>query len=136
MKGRITHHIEELSKNEIFVFGSNVQGKHAGGAARLAHEKFGAEWGMEEGLTGQTYAIPTVDFTSPLRMDLADIRMFVDRFIEYAKANKDKKFLVTEIGCGIAGFKIQQIAPMFRESLFVSNISLPKSFWDCITNMN
>lgn len=137
MKGRITsENIETLKKNEVFVFGSNLQGQHVGGAAKVAYEDFGAEWGLEEGMSGQTYAIPTVDFTSRERMELEDIEVFVQRFIEFAKGNPNKTFLVTAIGCGIAGFSVKEIAPMFKECSFIQNVKLPKSFWEVIININ
>ncbi len=137
MKGKITiGEITNLKSHEIFVFGSNMQGEHVGGAAKIAHEKFGADWGMEEGESGQTYAIPTVDFTSDGRMELEDIKMFVQRFIEHVKVNQNKKYIVTAIGCGIAGFEYSEIAPMFSECLFIGNVSLPKEFWDNIKNVN
>ena len=137
MKGKLTsEEITKLAPHEIFVFGSNLQGQHVGGAAKIAYEKFGAEWGMEEGETGKTYAIPTVDFTTESQMELEDIKMFVHRFIEHVKVNANKKYIVTAIGCGIAGFKPSEIAPMFSECLFIGNVSLPKTFWDNIKNVN
>lgn len=119
--------ITELNDGEIFVFGSNLAGQHGGGAARLAYNQFGAEWGVGVGLTGQTYAIPTmhggVDAIAP----------YVDEFIEFARQNSDMKFYVTRIGCGIAGFRDEEMAPLFREALNVSNIVLPKSFYNILT---
>ena len=120
-------YISELKDGEIFVFGSNIAGQHGGGAARLAYNQFGAEWGVGVGLTGQTYAIPTmhggVDAIAP----------YVDEFIEFARQNSDMKFYVTRIGCGIAGFRDEDIAPLFRNALTVSNIVLPKSFYNILT---
>lgn len=137
MKGKLTiAEITNLKSHEIFVFGSNMQGEHVGGAAKIAYEKFGADWGLEEGESGQTYAIPTVDFTSDDRMELEDIKVFVQRFIEHVKVNQNKKYIVTAIGCGIAGFEYSEIAPMFSECLFIGNVSLPKEFWDNIKNVN
>ena len=119
--------ITELNDGEIFVFGSNLAGQHGGGAARLAYNQFGAEWGVGVGLTGQTYAIPTmhggVDAIAP----------YVDEFIEFARQNSNMKFYVTRIGCGIAGFRDEDIAPLFRNALTVSNIVLPKSFYNILT---
>ena len=114
--------IDSLEENEIFVFGSNLQGMHGGGAARVAHEKFGAVWGEGIGLQGQSYAIPTmhggVDVIAP----------YVNDFIAFAKEHPELKFLVTEIGCGIAGFKASEMAPLFKEALEVENIYLPERF--------
>ena len=114
--------IDSLEENEIFVFGSNLQGMHGGGAARVAHEKFGAIWGEGIGLQGQSYAIPTmhggVDVIAP----------YVTDFIAFAKEHPELKFLVTEIGCGIAGFRISEMAPLFKEALKMENIYLPERF--------
>ena len=114
--------IDSLEENEIFVFGSNLQGMHGGGAARVAHEKFGAVWGEGIGLQGQSYAIPTmhggVDVIAP----------YVNDFIAFAKEHPELKFLVTEIGCGIAGFRISEMAPLFKEALKMENIYLPERF--------
>ena len=106
MKNRITPDwITELSDNEVFVFGSNLEGLHGGGAARLAM-KWGAVWGQGVGLQGQTYAIPT------MHGGVDEIRPYVDDFIAFASSHPDKRFLVTEIGCGIAGFRPKEIAPL------------------------
>ena len=119
--------IDHLEKDEIFVFGSNLAGHHMGGAARAANMKFGAVWGVGVGLTGQTYAIPT------MQGGIDTIKPYVDQFIEFAKSRNDLKFLVTRIGCGIAGFKDEEIAPLFKEAMSVHNIYLPKAFYDVIT---
>ncbi len=113
--------ISFLEKNEIFVFGSNKDGFHGGGAARIAYEKFGAIWGQGHGLQGQSYAIDTMN-------GIEIIKEEVIQFIRYAKqfTNVPIYFLVTEIGCGIAGYSIQEIAPLFKE--VPSNILLPESF--------
>ena len=120
--------IDSLEENEIFVFGSNLQGMHGGGAARVAHEKFGAVWGEGIGLQGQSYAIPTmhggVDAIAP----------YVNDFIAFAKEHPELKFLVTEIGCGIAGFRISEMAPLFKEALKMENIYLPERFIEVLGN--
>ena len=90
--------ITRLEPNEIFVFGSNLAGFHGGGAARIAYEQFGAEWGVGVGRTGQCYAIPT------MQGGVETIRPYVDEFIRYAEQHPELTFLVTRIGCGIAGF--------------------------------
>jgi len=115
--------INELQPNEVFVFGSNLQGYHSGGAARLARAKWGAVWGQGVGLQGQTYAIPT------MQGGVDTIKPYVDEFIQFAKDHPDKTFLVTEIGCGIAGFEPEEIAPLFKEAIDIENIHLPRRFW-------
>lgn len=114
--------ITHLKDGEIFVFGSNLQGMHGGGAARIAHERFGAIWGQGVGLQGQSYGIPT------MHGGVEAIKPYVDEFIEFAKANSSLTFMVTKIGCGIAGFKEEEIAPLFADALQVENIVLPESF--------
>ena len=120
--------ISELNDREIFVFGSNLQGMHGGGAARVAHRKFGAEWGVGIGLTGQTYAIPT------MQGGVETIAPYVDDFIEFAREHREMKFFVTRIGCGIAGFRDEEMAPLFRNALGEPNIVLPRSFYNILTN--
>lgn len=123
MKKRISSsRIDTLKENEVFVFGSNLHGMHAGGAARAAMDRFGAIWGQGVGLQGQSYAIPT------MHGDLDAIKPYVDEFIEFAKGRHDLKFLVTRIGCGIAGFRDEQMAELFRPALDVENVFLPASF--------
>lgn len=115
--------IDTLGPNEVFVFGSNLEGKHISGAAKAAREKFGAVWGCGDGFQGHSYAIPT------MHGGPEEIAPYVDRFIIFAKANPKLKFLVTRIGCGIAGFKDEDIAPLFIDAIHVDNIYLPASFW-------
>ena len=127
MKTRFTpDFIRELKENEIFVFGSNLEGMHGGGAARLAYEKFGAIWGQGIGLQGQSYGIPT------MHGGVEDIKPYVDEFIEFAKSHPELTFLVTRIGCGIAGFRDEEIAPLFKECIEMENVCLPKSFHEYI----
>ena len=124
---RITpNRISQLAANEIFVFGSNLQGHHYGGAARIAEEKFGAIFGQGVGLQGQSYAIPT------MHGGVDVIKPYVDEFIEFAKQHPELIFYVTRIGCGIAGFKDNEIAPLFRGAIGIENIALPQSFMDVI----
>lgn len=129
MQTRFTpDNITELAPNEIFVFGSNSEGQHAGGAAYFAMDRFGAKWGIGEGLVGNTYALPTMDdLTDPL-----SIKPHVDKFIEFAKAHPQYTFLVTKVGCGIAGFEINEVAPFFKDAIAMANIVLPKEFVECI----
>ena len=114
--------ITELTDDEVFVFGSNLAGQHGGGAARIAYENFGAEWGVGVGLTGQSYAIPT------MQGGVETIRPYVDDFIAFAKSHQELFFYVTRIGCGIAGFRDRDIAPLFADAVGVENICLPESF--------
>ena len=114
--------ITELKPNEIFVFGSNLAGMHGGGAARVAMERFGAIWGQGVGLQGQSYAIPT------MQGGVDTIKPYVDEFITFAKAHPEYRFLVTPIGCGIAGFTAEDIAPLFKDAMDIDNILLPESF--------
>ena len=114
--------ITSLEENEIFVFGSNLEGMHGGGAALLAYEKFGAVWGQGTGLQGKSYGIPT------MHGGVDTIAPYVDEFIAFAREHGELKFLVTEIGCGIAGFTVEEMAPLFRTALDVENIYLPQRF--------
>lgn len=123
--------ITELKENEIFVFGSNEAGIHGAGAAKIAKEKFGAIQGIGEGEQGQTYAIPTKD-KDIKTLDILEIRKYVLEFIEHAKKNPDKIYLVTEIGCGLAGYEPYQIAPFFSGAIELENVYLPKRFWDIL----
>ena len=116
--------ITELKPDEVFVFGSNLQGHHGGGAARAALNKFGAIWGQGVGLQGQSYAIPT------MQGGVETIKPYVDQFIDFAKEHSELFFYVTRIGCGIAGFKVEEIAPLFQAAIDVENIILPKAFVD------
>ena len=117
--------ISFLENNQIFVFGSNEQGLHSGGAALTAVKKFGAIMGQGEGLQGQSYAIPTME-------GIDSMRKAIERFIEYAKEHPELTFLVTRIGCGIAGYKEEEVAPLFAEAKDISNIYLPSGFWNKI----
>ena len=114
--------ITELQPNEIFVFGSNLKGMHGGGAAYIAYRKFGAIMGQGVGLQGQSYAIPT------MQGGVETIKPYVDEFIAFAKENKNLTFLVTRIGCGIAGFTDDEISPLFEEAHDVENIVLPPNW--------
>ena len=122
--------ISSLKPGEIFVFGSNLEGLHAGGAAKFALN-FGAKWGNGVGIQGQTYAIPTLSHpggTQEHMLPVSTIGKFVRQFIAYAKAHPENHFYVTPIGCGIAGFTPEQIAPLFKGALNLENVSLPADF--------
>lgn len=114
--------ITDLKADEIFVFGSNLAGMHGAGAAWLAFQKFGAVMGCGVGLRGQSYAIPT------MQGGVETIKPYVDEFIKFAKSRPDLFFFVTRIGCGIAGFRDKDIAPLFKDAAGLENICLPKSF--------
>ena len=114
--------ITDLKADEVFVFGSNLAGMHGGGAAYVAFQKFGAVMGCGVGLRGQSYAIPT------MQGGVETIMPYVDEFISFAKSHPDLFFYVTRIGCGIAGFRDKDIAPLFKDATGVENICLPKSF--------
>ena len=128
--------IESLKENEVFVFGSNVQGEHVGGAAFYAWKTLGAEMGQGFGLQGQSYAIPTCirlsdkegkRYTKPFE-SVEQIKPFVEVFINDAIRFNNLVFYVTKIGCGIAGFNIREIAELFRPCLDMDNVILPKEF--------
>ena len=108
--------ITKLADNEIFVFGSNQAGRHGKGAAKQALG-FGAKWGQAEGLQGRTYGIPTKNFSIKRTLSISEIKPYVDRFIQCAKDNPDLTFLVTEVGCGLAGLNHKEVAPLFAEAM-------------------
>lgn len=114
--------ITHLKENEIFVFGSNLQGMHGGGAARMAYERFGAIMGQGVGLQGQCYAIPT------MHGGVEAIRPYVDEFITFAQQHTELTFLVTRVGCGIAGFRDEEIAPLFTDAHLLPNVALPQGW--------
>ena len=119
--------IISLLPDEVFVFGSNLAGHHGGGAAWTALNKFGAIYGQGIGLQGQSYAIPT------MQGGVETIVPYVDEFIDFAKKHPEKFFYVTRIGCGIAGFRDEEIAPLFKKALNLHNVSFPESFVDEMT---
>jgi len=116
--------ITRLEPNEVFVFGSNLAGRHGKGAAKTAL-KFGAIYGQGTGPMGQSYAIATKD-ECLCTLDETEIEAQVTKFLDYARQNPDIRFLVTEIGCGLAGYEPKDIAPMFRGK--PPNVVLPASF--------
>lgn len=120
--------VRKLRDGEIFVFGSNAKGMHGAGAARVAVEKFGAKMGKGEGLQGRSYAIPTME-------GLESLKGAVDRFAEFAKGHRDLEFFVTAVGCGIAGYTPEQVAPLFYEAAQLWNVYLPVRFWKVILKM-
>jgi len=120
--------VKKLNPNEIFVFGSNQSGRHGKGAARTAMG-WGAIYGQAEGLQGRTYGIPTVNASISRSLSVEEIRPYVDRFIAFAKEHPKLIFLVTEIGCGLAGKTVKEIAPLFESAVDIENIFLPARFW-------
>lgn len=125
---RITpKNIRVLKPNEIFVFGSNSRGLHYGGAAKYALENFGAIMGQKYGLQGNSFAINTMDGIKAMKDD-------IDNFIASVKKS-DKIFLVTEIGCGIAGYSPEEVAPLFKTAIDVENIHLPERFWHILSEI-
>lgn len=124
-------HVESLKENEIFVFGSTYGGRHVGGAAKLATERFGAIMGQGVGMQGQCYAIPTMS----KQRDITQIAPYIADFVKYAKEHSSNVFLVTKIGCGKAGFEVSQIAPLFADAYLLENVILPKEFCDILCSM-
>jgi len=120
--------ITSLGPDEVFVFGSNLQGMHCGGAARTAVRRFGAIMGQGVGMEGQSYAIPT------MQGGVETIKPYVDQFIDLAREWDQTTFYVTRIGCGIAGFTDEEIAPLFAEALPLYNVRLPRSFYRILTS--
>ena len=119
--------INELKENQIFVFGSNLAGIHGGGAAFDALSKFGAIYGQGTGIQGKSYAIPTKDDNIE-SLPLGIIEKHIADFIEFAKAHPDLEFLVTQIGCGLAGYSIEDISSIFKKYDLSKNIILPVEF--------
>ncbi len=144
MKERTTPEIvTELKPNQVFVYGSNSKGINAGGAARIAEIHFGAIRGKSKGEHGKSYAIETLkcfdDFEGkPFMLSkktLEEIRVDVVEFAKHARSNPNKTYLVTEIGCGIAGFKIEEMANLFLVCTLIDNIHLPRRFWNHIKDI-
>lgn len=123
-----------LRDNSIFVFGSNLAGRHGAGAAKVAAEKYGAVYGVGRGHVGKSYAIPTKD-AELNTLPIAAITLYVNAFIAYAKENPDLFFFVTRVGCGLAGYDNSEIAPLFRKAHELTNVSFPidwKNYIECV----
>ena len=114
--------VTQLAPGEIFVFGSNLRGMHGGGAAYVAYRRFGAIMGQGVGLQGSSYAIPT------MQGGVETIKPYVDEFIDFAREHPELTFLVTRIGCGIAGFQDEEIAPLFKAAHLLDNVVLPEGW--------
>lgn len=119
--------IKTLKPNQVFVFGSNANGYHAGGAARQAYDNFGAQWGNPTGLQGQSYAIVTLD-ENMHKVPLSYILQQLVTLNAFAADNPDKEILMTLIGCGIAGFSIEEISKLFQLIKWQPNVILPDEF--------
>lgn len=117
--------VKSLDTDTVFVFGSNLAGQHAGGAARTAHQHFGAVWGVGRGWSGQSFAIPTMN-EHLQQMPLSQIEHYIDDFKIYAKNHSKNKYFLTAVGCGIAGYTVEEIAPMFKG--ISKNVIFPVSF--------
>lgn len=110
----------------IFVFGSNLAGRHGKGAALQAKQDFGARTGVGVGRTGDAYAIPTKGYRLEV-LPIWIIKQHVDNFLEYARNNENLEFYVTRVGCGLAGYKDDEIGPMFGSA--PTNCKLP-AVWE------
>jgi hypothetical protein len=115
----------ENPTRKIFVFGSNLAGKHDGGSAKAAHDEHGALYWVGVGLQGDSYAIPTLDQHFK-KLELPVVKQYVSQFIEFAKLVPAWQFDVVKIGCGIAGFHEEQIIPMFAGA--PANVILPEGW--------
>lgn len=137
MINRITpNRITELSDNQIFVFGSNEEGFHRRGAARFALDHCGANIGQGKGLQGRSYAIVTKkDFRTVKSSSLTEIESEILQFIIFAIEHPNLQFLVTKIATDLAGYTIEEIAPLFYDAIPVKNISLPVEFWDVLNQL-
>ena len=113
--------------SDIFVIGSNLAGRHGKGAALHALKNHGAIYGRGEGLQGNSYAIPTKDSLLHT-LPLGEIAAAVKRFVAFAENNQNLKFIVTPIGCGLAGYSFEQIAPLFKDARSHGNVVLPPEF--------
>lgn len=140
MKEFTPENITSLKPNEVFVFGSNRNGNHLGGAAAVAYAKFGAEWGVGEGLTGRSYALPTLN-EGMEKVTEDELRDSFVKFLEFANDNRQLTFLMTKVGCGIAGWDIVDVTRLFWQAAkrvtpsddwigVPSNVVLPKEFQD------
>lgn len=120
-----------MKSSEIFVFGSNLAGRHGAGAAKFAKDKHGAIYGVGEGIQGNSYGIPTKDRNLAVR-PLTEIENSVILFLQFANTHSELIFNVTPIGCGLAGYKYEQIASMFRNH--PKNVNLPLEFKRVLEN--
>lgn len=125
--------ITSLEPNQIFVFGSNTEGRHGKGAALLARQKFGAIYGKAIGLQGQSYAIITKNLAKGERsFPLHSIRAQLIELFGHAEWDQSKEYLITKIGCSLAGYTVKEIVSCFKGLEIPSNVALPQEFWDII----
>ena len=136
-------YIEDLHPCEVFVFGSNAAGNHYGGAAAVAYQRFGAVWGVGEGLRGNSYALPTLDRTMK-RVSVGALRYSLREFLRIVDCNPGYTFLLTKIGCGIAGWEVSQMGFLFWQvaqefysgrwypyvGCLPDNLIIPEEFYD------
>jgi len=136
MINRITPNtVTQLSENQIFVFGSNSEGFHRRGAARFALDHCGAIIGQGKGLQGQSYAIVTKkDFRTVKSSTLTEIESEILEFISFAVEHPNLHFLVSKVATDLAGYTIEEIAPLFKDAVPIKNIHLPVEFWDVLNN--
>jgi hypothetical protein len=120
--------ITNMKPDEVFVFGSNRLGAHGAGAALLAKQRFGALQGQGEGLQGRSYALPTKD-ENIKTMSLSKIQEHINVFLSFARRTPELKFYCSAIGCGLAGYTRDEIAPLFQKHSIPDNVWLPKEFW-------
>ena len=130
--------IEHLGPKEIFVFGSNIQGKHIGGAAHTAYVKFGAVWGVGEGLQGQSYALPTLDLETGTGVSTEALQSGFVKLLTTAQTLPEYTFWVTKVGCGIAHRSVQEVRDAFWRAAYLvnsddeyicpDNVILPREF--------
>jgi hypothetical protein len=125
--------ITELKDDEVFVFGSNLSGHHGAGAAKTAM-KWGAKYGQAFGPQGKTFAIPTMNANHSNKLSVEKIGTYVERFMQYAANHPEKKFLVSAVGCGLAGHSHKDIAKLFWGCDKISNIYLPEKFWKVLSH--
>lgn len=119
-----------MTDTDIFVFGTNTEGRHDGGAAKAAMLFYDAVYGQARGLQGRSYGIVTIDFTGKEPVTLLSIEKEIDAFLLYAVENPQLKFWLTKIGCGISGYSISEISRLFKNKLIPSNVVVPKEFVD------
>jgi len=121
------HKRRKRRKKFIFVFGSNLAGRHGKGSAKKARLKYGAEYGVGKGRTGNAYAIPTKDHNLQT-LSLRKISKYINKFFHYAYEHQELRFRVVKIGCGLAGYSEKQVKPLFKYFRYLPNVKLPKGW--------
>lgn len=121
----MSEYITKLEPNEIFVFGSNLAGRHGAGAALQARTQFGARWGHGEGITGRCYAFPTLD-ENLQRLPMERLEQARDKLYRACWKNPDHRFLLTKVGCGLAGYPEEQMRALFAQP--EPNLILPEDW--------